>query len=81
MNYTRVEYVSEKKGSKLAEGLEEFRRLKKELKEFREYATPGLVSALQLVDATPSEMFATIRKDTSGLEMQHVTYPQYMENW
>lgn len=36
--------------------------------------TSGLVSALQLVDATPNEMFATVRNDTSELEMQRITY-------
>ena len=37
--------------------------------------TSGLVSVLQLVDTTPSEMFATVRNDTSELEMQRITYP------
>lgn len=36
--------------------------------------TSGLVSALQLVDTTPSEIFATVRNDTSELEMQHIIY-------
>ena len=36
--------------------------------------TSGLVSVLQLVDTTPSEMFATVRNDTSGLEIQRITY-------
>ncbi|MCW3131958.1 MAG: hypothetical protein N2V73_04480 [Candidatus Methanospirare jalkutatii] len=36
--------------------------------------TSGLVSVLQLVDTTPSEMFATVRNDTSELEVQRIMY-------
>ena len=36
--------------------------------------TSGLVSVLQLVDTTPSEMFATVRNDTSESEIQRITY-------
>ena len=36
--------------------------------------TPGLVSALQMIDATPNEIFATVRNDTSELEIQRITY-------
>jgi len=36
--------------------------------------TAGLVSAHQLVDATPSEMFATVRNDTSEVEIQRIIY-------
>jgi len=36
--------------------------------------TSGLVSVLQLVDTTPSEMFATVRNDTSELEVQRIIY-------
>lgn len=37
--------------------------------------TSGLVSALQLVDATSSEIFATVRNDTSEVETQRIIYP------
>ena len=36
--------------------------------------TSGLVSVLRLAGTTPSEIFATVRNDTSELEMQHITY-------
>ncbi len=36
--------------------------------------TAGLVSALQLVDTTPSEMFASVREDTSESEIQRIIY-------
>jgi len=36
--------------------------------------TSGLVSALQLVDTTPAEMFAIVRNDTSELELQRIIY-------
>ena len=36
--------------------------------------TSGLVSALQLVDTTSSEMFATVRNDTSESEIQRIIY-------
>lgn len=36
--------------------------------------TTGLVSALQLVDTTPSEIFATVRNDTSKIEIQRIIY-------
>lgn len=37
--------------------------------------TSGLVSYLQLVDTTSSEMFATTRKDTSEIETRCIIYP------
>jgi len=38
--------------------------------------TSGLVSAQQIVDTTPSEMFATVRNDTSKVEtVQRIIYP------
>ena len=37
--------------------------------------TAGLVSTLQLVDTTPGEIFATVRKDTSDVETQRIIYP------
>jgi len=37
--------------------------------------TTGLVSAIQLVDTTPSEIFATVRNDTSEVEIQRIIYP------
>jgi len=36
--------------------------------------TSGLVSALQLVDTTSSELFATIRNDTTEVEIQRIRY-------
>jgi|Deesub1362A_J573_1020465.scaffolds.fasta_scaffold00419_5 hypothetical protein len=38
-------------------------------------STSGLVSALQLVDTTPSEIFATVRNDTSESQIQIVYSP------
>jgi len=38
-------------------------------------STSGLVSALQLVDTTPSEIFATVRNDTSESQIQIVYFP------
>lgn len=38
-------------------------------------ATAGLVSVLQLLDTTSSEIFAAIREDTSEVETQRIIYP------
>ena len=37
-------------------------------------STTGLVSVLQLVGTTPSDMFATVRNDTSETEIQRIIF-------
>jgi soluble P-type ATPase len=37
--------------------------------------TSGLVSVMQLLDTTPGEIFATIKNDTSEIEIQRIIYP------